>query len=309
MKIVVLDGHTLNPGDLSWESLQQLGECEIHARTAPGDVAQRAGEAAIVLTNKTPLPADAIAGLGNLRYIGVLATGFNVVDTAAARARGIPVTNVPAYGTRSVAQHTLALLLELTNGVGRHAESVRGGKWTQNPDFCFWEQPLVELDGKVLGIVGGGRIGQAVAQLAGAFGLTVRIATRTDGRAGLERVLRESDVVSLHVPLTPDTKEMINAETLGWMRPSAFLINTSRGQLINEADLAAALNADRLAGVAVDVLSVEPPPTDHPLLKAKHCLVTPHNAWATQAARSRLMDIAVANIRNFQAGQLTNVVN
>lgn len=309
MKIVVLDGATLNPGDLSWAALQAIAPCEIHDRTAEREIVGRARDAGIVLTNKTVLNAATIGALPALRYIGVLATGYNVVDAVAARAKDIPVTNIPAYGTPSVAQHTFALLLELTNHVGQHAASVRAGGWSRCPDFCYAETPLVELDGKTLGLVGAGRIAQAVARIGEAFGMKVVFATRRGGRAELERVLGESDVISLHCPLTSETRELINAATLARMKPSAFLINTSRGPLIAEADLAAALNTGRLAGAAVDVLSTEPPPAGNPLLTARNCLVTPHHAWATQAARQRLMTVAVENVRAFLAGSPQNVVN
>lgn len=308
-RIVVLDGHTLNPGDLSWDELSALGDCTVHARTAPAEVAEHSRGAAVLLTNKTPLPAAVIAALPDLRYIGVLATGYNVVDTAAARARGIPVTNVPAYGTASVAQHTFALLLELTNRTGHHAATVREGRWSAQPDFCYWDGSLVELAGLTLGIVGQGRIGAAVAALGRAFGMDVRVATRAGGRTELEAVLRAADVVTLHCPLTPDTKHLINAETLAWLKPTAFLLNTSRGPLIDEAALAAALAAGRLAGAGLDVLSVEPPPADHPLLTAPRCLITPHLAWGAVAARTRLMRTAVENVRAWLAGRPQNVVN
>jgi glycerate dehydrogenase len=309
MKIVVLDGATLNPGDLSWSPLAALGACEIHERTAPPEVVPRAREAEIILTNKTPISAEALKQLPALRYIGVLATGHNVVDVTAARVRGIPVTNIPAYGTQSVAQHTIALLLELTNHVGLHARGVRDGAWARSPDFCYWERPLIELAGRTLAIVGPGRIGQAVARAGEGLGLQAVFATRAGGRSELLRVLRDANVISLHCPLTPETHEIINAGTLALMKPSALLLNTSRGQLIREADLAAALNAGRLAGAAVDVLATEPPPPDHPLLTARNCLITPHHAWATQAARARLMAIAVENLRAFLAGSPRNVVN
>ena len=307
--IVVLDGHTLNPGDLSWDALSALGECRIHARTAPTDIVDRARGASIVLTNKTPLTAATIAALPDLRYIGVLATGYNVVDGGAARARGIPVANVPSYGTQSVAQHVFALLLELAQQTGIHAASVRAGRWTESVDFCYWESPLIELAGKTLGIVGSGRIGTAVAKVAEALGMNVIFARRADGREGLERVLRASDVVSLHCPLTDDTRHLINATTLSWLKPSAWLINTSRGPLIDEPALAEALNTGRLAGAGLDVLSTEPPPRDHPLFTARNCLITPHIAWATTAARKRLMDTATANVRAFLDGRPTHVVN
>ncbi len=309
MNIVVLDGATLNPGDLSWAELEALGPCVVHPRSRGTEIVDRARDAEIVLTNKTPLDAAALARLPRLRYVGVLATGHNVVDSAAARARGVPVTNVPAYGTSSVAQHTLALLLELTNQVGRHAASVRTGGWVRCPDFCYAETPLVELDGLVLGLVGSGRIARAVARLGEALGMRVMFATRAGGRAELERVLAESDVVSLHCPLTAQTKGLIDAAALAWMKPSALLLNTSRGPLVVEADLAAALRAGRLAGAALDVLAEEPPRADNPLLSAPNCLVTPHHAWATQAARRRLMGVAVDNVRAFLAGAPRNVVN
>ena len=308
-RLVVLDGHTLNPGDLSWAALEALGDCAIHAHTQPGEVVARAAGAAIVLTNKTPLPAEAFAALPDLRYVGLLATGYNVVDVAAARARGIPVANVPLYGTASVAQHVFALLLELTQHVGRHAAGVRAGRWAASRDFCYWETPLLELAGLTFGVIGSGRIGSAAARIAEAFGMRVLTAGRAEGRAGLERVLRAADVVSLHCPLTADTRHLINATTLEWMKPGAFLLNTSRGPLIDEAALAAALHAGRIAGAGLDVLSVEPPPANHPLFGAPNCLITPHQAWATRAARARLMATAVANVAAFLAGRPENVVN
>lgn len=313
MKIVVLDGFTLNPGDLSWEKLHALGQCTIHERTPAAQIAERAADAEIVLTNKTPLSAGTIALLPRLRYIGVLATGYNVVDVAAARARQVPVCNVPAYGTRSVAQHVLALLLELTQQTGHHAGTVREGRWSRNPDWCYWDHPLVELDGLTLGIVGFGRIGEAVARLGAAFGLKILVHSRRPvpswENASLEELLRRSDVVSLHCPLTPETQGLVNATRLALMKPTAFLINTSRGPLIVEEELAAALDAGRLAGAALDVLSSEPPRPDHPLLQARNCLITPHLAWATHAARSRLLATAVANVRAFLNDAPQNVVN
>lgn len=309
LRLVVLDGHTLNPGDLSWADLATLGNCTVHARTPAAEIVARGRDADVLLTNKTPLDAATLAALPRLRYIGVLATGHNVVDSAAARARGIPVTNVPAYGTASVAQHTFALLLELARGVGHHAATVRAGRWSAQPDFCYWDTPQLEFDGLVLGLVGSGRIGASVAALGRACGMEVRIATRAGGRRELESVLRAADVVSLHCPLTPDTRHLINAETLGWLKPTAFLLNTSRGPLIDEPALAAALAAGRLAGAGLDVLSVEPPPADHPLLHAPRCLITPHLAWGAVAARTRLMRTAVENVRAWLAGHPQNVVN
>jgi glycerate dehydrogenase len=308
-RIVVLDGHTLNPGDLSWSALEALGDCTIHAHTPAAEIVTRAAGAPIVLTNKTPLSAATLAALPDLRYLGVLATGYNVVDVAAARARGIPVANVPLYGTASVAQHVFALLLELTQHVGRHSASVRAGRWSESRDFCFWETPLLELSGRTLGIVGAGRIGSAVARIAEAFGMKVVFARRSGGRDELEQVLRTADVISLHCPLTDDTRHLINATTLGWMKPSVLLINTSRGPLIDEAALAAALHAGQIAGAGLDVLSTEPPPAGNPLFTAPNCIITPHIAWATRAARSRLMGTAIANVAAFLAGKPENVVN
>lgn len=313
---VVLDGFTLNPGDLNWSPLRELGPCEIFDRTPPNQIITRARPAEIVLTNKTVLSRETIAQLPRLKYIGVLATGTNVVDLDGARARGIPVTNVPAYGTRSVAQATFALLLELTNHVGPHAAAVRAGRWTNNVDWCFWDAPLVELDGLTMGIVGLGRIGRAMAELAHAFGMkivahgpTARNVPAFVTQVELDAVFRTSDVVSLHCPLTPQTRELVNAARLRLMKSGAFLLNTSRGPLIDEAALAEALNSGIIAGAGLDVLSVEPPPATNPLLSARNCVITPHNAWATRAARSRLLQIAVANIRAFLAGRPENVVN
>ena len=315
MNVVVLDGHTLNPGDLSWGELQSLGECRIYDRTPPDEVVKGAADAEIVLTNKTVLTREQIHSLPKLRYIGVLATGYNIVDIAAAREGNIPVTNVPTYGTRSVAQHTLALLLELTQHVGHHARTVRDGRWTNCPDFCYWDYPLIELDGLTMGIVGLGRIGGAVAELAKAFRLNLLATSSTPGQSSpgiqfveLESLFRQSDVVSLHCPLTPRTNNLVNAKRLALMKPTAFLLNTSRGGLVEEQALADALNSGRIAGAAVDVLSLEPPPADNPLLRAKNCLVTPHIAWATRAARSRLLATAVANVRAFLDGRAQNVV-
>jgi glycerate dehydrogenase len=317
MNIVVLDGYTLNPGDLSWDALHKLGPCIIHDRTPPEQVVERARDAEVVLTNKALLPRETIAALPKLKYIGVLATGYNVVDIAAAKERGIPVANIPDYGTHSVAQFTFALLLELAHHVGHHAQTVRDGRWARSADFCYWDSPLIELHGLTFGVIGFGKIGQATAKLADAFGMKVLVHTRTrpaDLPAGYEFVslddlLARSDVVSLHCPLTPENKQFINAERLARMKPTTFLLNTSRGPLLDEAAVANALNAGKIAGAAVDVVSVEPPKTDNPLLTAKNCLVTPHIAWATRAARARLMDITVENIRAFIAGRPQNIVN
>ncbi len=316
MNIVVLDGYTLNPGDLSWEPLTSLGECRIYERTPLAETVARALDAEILLTNKALIERRHIDQLPRLKYIGVLATGTNVVDLAAARARGIPVTNVPGYGTRSVAQSTLALLLELTHHTGHHAWTVREGRWSRNPDFCYWDFPLVELDGLTMGIVGLGRIGSAVATLATSLGMKVLTTTRNGTAAAspfklvdLETLFRQSDVVSLHCPLTAETARLINPQSLSWMKPAAFLLNTSRGGLIDEAALATALNSGRLAGAGLDVLSTEPPLPDNPLLHAKNCIITPHLAWGTRAARLRLLNVVAENIRRFLSGDPQNVVN
>lgn len=317
MKIVVLDGYTLNPGDLSWEQFKSLGEFETYDRTPAALTVERARDAGIVLTNKTLLDRAVIAALPQLRYIGVLATGYNVVDIAAARERGIPVCNVPEYGTANVAQAAFALLLELTNRVGHHAQTVREGRWTSSQDFCYWDAPLVELHGRTLGIVGFGRIGQTVGRIGRAFGMKVLVFDANVTRCGgdevwftdLDTLFRESDVVTLHCPLTAETREIINAARLAQMKRTAFLINTARGGLVNDADLADALNHDRLAGAGLDVLSVEPPPADNPLQRAKNCIITPHIAWATREARARLMKVAADNVSAWLRGQPQNVVN
>jgi glycerate dehydrogenase len=316
MRIIVLDGFTLNPGDLSWEPLRQAGDCQIHERSRPEEVLPRLQNAAATLTNKVVLDRKSIEQLPSLRYIGVTATGYNIVDVTAARERGIVVTNVPAYGTDSVAQATFALLLELTNHAGHHARTVREGRWSRSPDFCYWDYPLIELAGLTIGVVGYGRIGQQVARIAQAFGMKVLALVHRPRplEAGvravnLETLLRESDVVSLHCPLTPNTKGMINKERLGLMKRTAFMVNTSRGPLIIEEDLADALHAKRIAGAGLDVLSVEPPLENNPLFKAPNCYITPHQAWATRAARQRLMSVAVENLRQFMAGTPQNVVS
>ncbi len=317
MNIVVLDGFTLNPGDLTWAGLTALGTCAIHDRSSAGEVVARAAGADMVLTNKTVLTREQIQQLPQLKYIGVLATGFNIVDVAAARERAIPVANIPAYGTKSVAQMTLALLLELTQRVGHHAQTVRDGRWTTSPDFCYWDHSLVELDGLTLGIIGYGRIGRAVGELARAFGMKVLRASRTAlpepaaavPSVGLDSLFSSCDVISLHCPLTPETKHLVNAARLGLMKPSAFLLNTSRGPLIDESALADALNSGRIAGAALDVLAIEPPSADNPLLRAHNCLVTPHISWATRSARARLLRTAIENVRAFLSGQPQNVVN
>jgi glycerate dehydrogenase len=318
MRIVVLDGYTLNPGDNPWDPVARLGELIVHDRTPPGEVVARAAGAEIVLTNKTVLGADAIAALPRLRFIAVLATGYNVVDVAAARRRGIAVSNVPEYGTNSVAQHTLALLLELCHRTGDHARAVAAGAWTRAPDFCFWLAPPLELAGLTMGIVGFGRIGRRVAALVRALGM--RVIAAGSGRGGephdedvawrsIPELFAEADVISLHCPLTADNAGFVDRALLARVKPTARLINTARGGLIDEAALAEALAAGRLAAAAVDVLSSEPPRPDNPLLSASNCIVTPHIAWASLAARRALTAATARNIAAFLAGSPINVVN
>jgi len=317
MKIVVLDAYTLNPGDLSWGELKKLGQCTIHDRTPAKLTVERAADAEIVLTNKVVLDGGNIPRLPKLRYIGVLATGYNVVDVAAAGKRGIIVTNVPGYATASVAQMTLAMLLELALHVGDHSAGIRGGRWSARKDFCYWDSPLVELAGLTMGLVGLGQIGRAVAELAKAFGMRViahdpyvTASPAADVEmVALDELFERSDVVSLHCPLTDENAGMVNAGFLSRMRPTAFLINTARGPLVNERDLAEALDAGRIAGAAVDVLSAEPPAADNPLLSARNCIITPHVAWATRASRRRLLAGVVDNVRAFLAGRPKNVVS
>jgi glycerate dehydrogenase len=315
MNLVILDGYTVNPGDLSWDAFHALGHCAIYDRTSPGEVLSRAHDAEILLTNKTVLSADTLASLPKLRYIGVLATGYNVVDIIAAGARGVTVTNVPGYGTRSVVQHTMALILELTNRVGHHADRVAQGAWSKGPDFCFWDQPLLELDGLTLGIIGYGTIGRGVAEAGRALGMKIVAAARGNPETArgvtflpIDELLQQSDVVSLHCPLTDQTRGVINARSLALMKPTAFLINTARGPLIDEAALAAALHNNQIAGAGLDVLSVEPPPANNPLLTSPRCVITPHQSWATRAARARLINAAAENLRAFLAGQPIHVI-
>ncbi len=317
MKIVVLDGYATNPGDLSWDGLAEFGELTVYDRTPAELTAERAAGAEALITNKVFIGANEMAALPGLAYIGIQATGVNVVDLGAARQHGVAVANVPAYSTASVAQHVFALLLELVRGVGRHNERVRQGAWSSCPDFAFQETPQVELAGKVFGIVGFGDIGQATAKIAEAFGMRVLVHTRTPDPqtfpeiqyVGLNQLLAEADVVSLSCPLTADTEKLINAERLARMKASAYLINTGRGLLVDEAALAYALRNGEIAGAGLDVLSQEPPPADNPLLGAPHCFITPHLAWATRAARQRLIDEIVANLRAFLAGKSRNRVD
>jgi glycerate dehydrogenase len=318
MNIVILDGYTLNPGDLSWEGLKKLGSLTVHDRTAPPDVVSRSKDADIIFTNKTPVDAAALEQLPKLKYIGVLATGYNIVDTDTAKKLDIIVANVPGYGTSSVVQMTFALLLELTVHVQRHSDSVREGKWSRSIDFCYWDFPLVELAGKTIGIIGLGHIGSKVADVATAFDMKVtgNSRTRTDQShrknfrwAEIPDLLETSDVVSIHCPLFPETRGLINKDNLALMKKTAFLLNTSRGPIVVDEDLADALNREVIAGAGIDVLSSEPPPAGNPLFTAKNCIITPHISWATKEARSRMMDIAVANLEAFLAGKPVNIVN
>lgn len=317
LKIVVLDGYTLNPGDLSWKDLEALGTVKIYDRTHPGEVVERATGAQIVLTNKTVLDGEALSQLPDLKYIGVLATGYNVVNLEAARRQGITVTNIPAYSTDSVAQMVFAHLLNITQRVGHYAEEVASGHWTKQADFSYWNTPLVELAGKTLGVIGLGHTGMATARIALAFGMQVLAYTSKSAAelpAGirradsLEQVFSDSNVVSLHCPLTETTKNLVNMERLKLMKREAVLINTGRGGLVNETDLAEALEKGLLAAAGVDVLSSEPPVPGHPLVGVKNCFITPHIAWATLEARQRLMGQAVRNIEAFLSGQPTNTV-
>ncbi|AYW48606.1 hydroxyacid dehydrogenase [Tetragenococcus osmophilus] len=319
MKIVVLDGYALNPGDIDWEPLKEIGECEIYDRTSFTDkeeILERIGDARIVLTNKTPLDEEVLNTAPNLQYIGILATGYNIIDIDAAAKAGITVTNVPAYGTEAVAQFTFALLLEITSQVGLHNQLVHEGQWSSNPDFSFFAKPLTELQGKTLGLIGFGRIAQKVAEIGHAFGMNVIFYNHRPKsnkaewvqQVNLNELLSQSDVVSLHVPQTPDTKELINSSSLQKMKNTAILINTARGGLINEADLAEALNTEQLSAAAMDVAQHEPINEDSPLLTAKNCYITPHIAWAPQETRKRLLDIVVNNLTEFLAGRKQNTV-
>lgn len=314
MKIVITDGYTLNPGDLSWGGFDPLGTVIYYDRTSPTEVTERCRPANVIITNKTPISEETINAAPDLQLIAVTATGYNVVDVAAARRRGIPVCNVPEYGTDSVVQHAFALLLECSNQAGRHAESVREGEWQRSADWCYGKAPLIELKGKTLGLVGFGRIGQQMARIAQVFGMQVlyhsRSAKSTLAKAvSLNTLFEESDFISLHCPLTPDNHSFINAKLLSLMKRTAFLINTARGQLIHEADLAAALKNGVLAGAALDVLATEPPLPGHPLIGLPNCLLTPHIAWMTGEARGRLMQMTVENVRLALAGTPQHVVN
>jgi glycerate dehydrogenase len=316
--ILIIDGYTLNPGDNPWAPLEALGHLTVHDRTQPEMVVELAKDTDILITNKCAVTAEAIAQLPKLKFIAVTATGFNAVDVAAARQRNISVSNVPEYGTQTVAQFTWALILELCHHVRQHAESVTHGDWTNSPDFCYWLTPQIELAGKRLGLVGYGRIAQAVAKIGRAFGMQIMASGRPGRPApsgndvewrSVDDLFAAADIVSLHCPLTPDTEQMVDRRLLARMKPDAFLINTSRGGLVNEMDLANALRANQLAGAAVDVVSQEPIRAGNPLLNAPNCLITPHMAWTSLAARQRLMQITAENVAAFLAGRPINVVN
>ncbi len=314
-KIVVLDGFTLNPGDLQWDGFSQLGDLTVYDRTSEDEILDRIAGASIVITNKTPLTKETIAAASDMRYIGVLATGYNVVDVNAASEHKVVVTNIPTYGTDAVAQFTFALLLEIAHHVQRHSDAVKEGRWSTNPDFCFWDYPLMELAGKTMGLIGYGRIGQAVAAIARAFGMRV-IAydsfpqpEHSDVYVSLEELLQKSDVVSLHCPLFAETEGIINKKNIALMKDGVIILNTSRGPLIVEEDLAAALNSGKVGYAALDVVSKEPIEATNPLLTAKNILITPHIAWAPKESRARLMGIAVENLRSFLEGAAMNVVS
>ncbi len=320
MKIVILDAYTENPGDLSWEEFRKFGALDVYDRTDITDeeeIAKRIGNAEIVITNKTPISASTIEKCKNLKFIAVLATGYNVIDVAAAKQRSIPVSNVPAYGTNSVSQFSIALLLELCHHIGHHSDTVFNGKWQESADFCYWDYPLIELYGKTIGIVGFGRIGQAEGNIAKAMGMKVLAYDPYQSEAGkaigeyvdLNTIYEKSDVISLHCNLTAENKGMINKESIAFMKKNVLIINNARGQLINEKDLADALNSDRIAGAALDVVSTEPIKSDNPLLKAKNIIITPHISWASFDSRKRIMDCTLENVEAFIDGNAKNVVN
>lgn len=318
MKIVVLDGYTLNPGDLSWSALEALGGLTVYDRTPAGEAAERIGDADIAFTNKCPITADTVAKCPNLKYIGVLATGYNVVDVIAARRSGITVANIPTYGTDAVSQYTIALLLELCHHIGAHWDSVKSGAWESCPDWCYWNYPLVELAGKTMGIIGYGRIGQGTSRIAQALGMRVlaydarpnpALETEKCRYTPLETLLAQSDVIVLHCPLFPETEGLINRDTIAGMKDGVLIINDSRGPLIVEEDLRDALNNGKVGGAAVDVVSTEPIRADNPLLQARNIIITPHIAWAPRESRQRLLDIAVENLQAFLNGEAVNVVS
>ena len=320
MKIVILDGYTENPGDLSWEGFEKLGELKIYDRTPLNDeeeIKKRCSGMDIIITNKTPVTKNTIEANPGIKYIGVLATGYNVVDCTAARKKNIPVTNIPSYGTEAVAQFAIALLLEICHHVGHHGQAVKNGRWESSPDFCFWDHPLIELAGKTMGIIGLGRIGQKTGKIAKALGMNIIAHNRTQNDAGreiadyvsLDELYTGSDVISLHYPLTSETEGMINKNSIAKMKNGVIIINNSRGALIAEQDLADALNSGKVYAAAVDVVSAEPIRGDNPLLSARNCIITPHISWAPIESRRRLMSIAEENLKAFIAGKPVNVVN
>lgn len=315
MKIVILDAHTVNPGDLSWHPLDEMGDLKVYERTSPDEVVERCKGAEVVLTNKVVLDAEILNRLPHLSYIGVLATGYNVVDLEVASRQSITVTNIPAYSTNSVAQMVWAHILNITNRVGHYAKENTKGRWTASKDFCYYDFTHTELAGKTMGVVGLGNTGMATARIAQAFGMKVLAYSSKDElpegmeKATMDELLKESDIISLHCPLTPETKALINSERLNKMKPTAILINTSRGPVVDEAAVAEALNQGRIAAFGADVVSVEPAKKNNPLLTAKNCFLTPHIAWATKEARQRLIDICVANVKAFVGGKAQNVVN
>ncbi|WP_421601581.1 D-2-hydroxyacid dehydrogenase [Acetobacterium wieringae] len=317
MRIVVLDGYALNPGDLSWDSLKKLGELTVYDRTPEAEVAGRIGDAKIIFTNKTPITKETLERCPQIKYIGVLATGYNVVDVVAATERGITVTNIPSYGADAVSQFAIALLLELCHRIGDHADSVLAGDWANKPDWCYWNHPLIELSGKTMGIIGYGKIGQRTGHIAQAMGMTVlandvtkypELESETCHYVSLDQLYQKADVIVLHVPLFSYTREMINAESIRKMKDGVLIINNSRGQLIAEADLRDALNSGKVGGAAVDVVSTEPIKLTNPLLQAKNIIITPHISWAPRESRQRLMDIAVDNLACYLKGEQRNVV-
>lgn len=318
MKIVVLDGYTLNPGDISWEGMEAFGDVTVYDRTKAEEVVERIGDAEVVYTNKTPITKETLDACPNVKFIGVLATGYNIVDIAAAKEKGIPVSNIPTYGTAAVSQYAIALLLELCHHIGEHSDAVKAGEWTSNPDWCFWKYPLVELDGKTMGIIGFGRIGQDTGKIAQALGMKVlaydafkrpELESETCHYVDLDTLLKESDVISLHCPLFPDTEGIINKDTIAKMKDGVMIINDSRGPLIVEKDLREALDSGKVAGAAVDVVSTEPIEMDNPLIGAKNVIITPHIAWAPKESRQRLMNIAVDNLKCYVENKPQNVVN
>lgn len=319
MKIVILDGYTLNPGDLSYAELKKLGELIVYDRTPEDKIVERIGDAEIVFTNKTPVTKATLEACTNIRFIGVLATGYNIVDTEAAKAKGIPVTNIPTYGTDAVSQFAIALLLELCHHIGSHSDAVKKGDWQNNADWCFWNYPLIELAGKTMGIIGFGRIGQATGHIAQALGMKViahgghrnpDLVTDTCRYAeNLDDLLKNSDVISLHCPLFPETQGIINKDNIAKMKDGVLIINDSRGPLIVEKDLSDALNSGKVGGAAVDVVSAEPIKMDNPLLSAKNIIITPHIAWAPKESRERLLNIAIDNLKHFINGETINIVN